>query len=735
MSGKEGEEGAGATSTSALEEDASARRDETDPSVQFDLSAGDVGTSEKNARKADELFDSSSSSGHAHLTESGFSSSSSSHPTYLHSLHRQSRPDFLLSQRFQHQQAAGTYDELLSQFGALSQDLAKVVAKCSKMHHDNESIVESYNRLKEQHLRLLERYKDARRLANEEAETRRAAERRRDEIVQNLSKQLEVKAEEFAQLQVQLQAPRDSNVLRSKIQQELEGAHRAQMYSKDKEIEKVREILSKERSAHELLKTEFEQYTLNQKAEMEAMKAERMAAASEFRFQIDTLRNELEENSKKETIRLRSLGIESVREERDALGEQVTQLRAKLEETKLKLDQVTAKSQREAVEFETMIREVRSNESALRQLQENHSAEVRRLEDALDKVNAGKLGQQGEISKLETQLLGANKALDDERARASRQSQDINLKHEKERHELRAHIDSLEAQLTRAKARHEEQIKLMEAQHNSSLDELTRRQERLNSSLEEEKRKRHSLEQEKEELNMEVRDATRDFNERNARLSEQRDTQANEARRAMKEKDVLHEKLKNVASNLDHHRQRAEDVEKEYRALQEQHRAGLDQMKSQAEKLQRLESELNILKETLQGESEEKENLRITLHDITNVQTEAKEREDDIKIKFAETLFTQSQRGKKTIEQLEKKHRSYKSALLKCKGRIQELKQKFATSQRELKTQLMAHDRLRQRNQELERYRDMYFQLSATSAAAPGDDEGYDDDDDNVIES
>ncbi|GBG27047.1 Protein RMD5-like A [Hondaea fermentalgiana] len=730
-----------------------------DHSVHFDVSVDEHGGSRNpatatgtsanaSAAVGDEYFSSSSSnrSRGQIFTESGFSSSSSSFMTGAPrssaatgttgggphtgrsdgrtNNHRVYQERFMQMLKEQQRRAAegraagdgsGSYDDLLSQFGALSKDLAKVVARSQKVEDSNAELHEAYDRLKDQHLKLLERYRDARKMANAEAETRRRIEHRQDEIVQGLARQLEVKAEEFAELQIQLSLPRDVNIIRQKVQRELEGAHRAQVYSRDREIEKLRASLAKEHNAHELLKTEFEQYTLNQKEEREVLRAEHRAATEELGAQLSRLRREAEETSKQEQVRLRALDVAQIRAERDGLREQLVVTRADLESARISADQLATAEDRARLELGTEVKELRLENTRFRRQQEHHEGERRRLEDALEKANAARVEQQAENSKLESKLAGAGKALDEERARGSRALSEASTKAERERHELRAQVESLEAQLTRVAARHSDQDKLREGQHSSALAEIERARDRALATLEDEKRARRDLDEEIVELRARVESQAREFAEARDRLSEQRDLQASEARRAVKEKEALHERVKVLAVKLEQVETRANELEDEYRDLQDKHRTALENAREAKERTQRAESRLSALDQELRIELEKQARLRAALaessqraEDETHV---ARDKENDVKQRLAETLVAQSQKGRRALDKLEKKHAAYHEALSKCKDRIKDLRAKYHASQREVSALLAARERLQQRLKDLERYRDLYFNM------------------------
>mmetsp|Transcript_41 Transcript_41/g.60 ORF Transcript_41/g.60 Transcript_41/m.60 type:complete len:422 (+) Transcript_41:3-1268(+) len=351
----------------------------------------------------------------------------------------------------------------------------------------------------------------------------------------------------------------------------------------------------------------------------------------------------------------------------------------------------------------------------LRRQQEHHEAERRRLEDSLEESNAARLKQQAEVSKLESQLFEASKELEEERSRGSRSLSEASTKAERERHELRGQVESLEAQLARVTARHADQEKFRESQHTAALEEVERARDRALLALEEEKKQRQSAQGEVVELRGRVEIQTREFAETKDRLSDQLNQESSEARRAVKEKEALHERVKVLAVKLEEVQTRATELEEEYRDLQEKHRSALDASRDAKERVQRAESRVSVLDKELRVEQEEKSQLRDALADY-NQRVEATQivvsgKENELKQRLAETLVTQSQKSRRALEKLEKKHAAYHDALVKCKARIKELRAKYQGSRQEVQSLLAARERLQQRTRELERFRDLYYNM------------------------
>lgn len=97
------------------------------------------------------------------------------------------------------------------------------------------------------------------------------SDKKHEELIAKWKKQLEVKARAFESLQKKFAPPRDLEQLRIKIQEEMEGPYQQRINSLQDEVERHRQISFDMRREFEALKTEYEQYSINQSNEMECI--------------------------------------------------------------------------------------------------------------------------------------------------------------------------------------------------------------------------------------------------------------------------------------------------------------------------------------------------------------------------------------------------------------------------------------------------------------------------------
>lgn len=90
------------------------------------------------------------------------------------------------------------------------------------------------------------------------------ADRKHEELIATWKRQLEIKAKAFESLQKKFAPPKDLEQLRFKIQEELELPHQQKVETLQDEIEKHRQIAFTLRREYEILKSAFDQFSIDQ---------------------------------------------------------------------------------------------------------------------------------------------------------------------------------------------------------------------------------------------------------------------------------------------------------------------------------------------------------------------------------------------------------------------------------------------------------------------------------------
>ena len=178
------------------------------------------------------------------------------------------------------------YEVLLTQVTALQTDLSKTFAVCQQLRAENDTLSENYYRLKDEQGSLREKYSDTRRRFYDEQKLRMDIEQKHDDVVRSWKVQLDSKAQEFMELQAQMAPPRDLELLRMKIQEEFEVPHQEKVARLEAEVAKYREMFYNVRREHELLRTEYEQFSLDAGKREESLHASHLVVVNQLRAKL-----------------------------------------------------------------------------------------------------------------------------------------------------------------------------------------------------------------------------------------------------------------------------------------------------------------------------------------------------------------------------------------------------------------------------------------------------------------
>mmetsp|Transcript_10108 Transcript_10108/g.17783 ORF Transcript_10108/g.17783 Transcript_10108/m.17783 type:complete len:841 (+) Transcript_10108:263-2785(+) len=683
-------------------------------------------------------FSSTSSRLREDLGESAFTSSSSSAFSMPARLVRNTegnkaelRTEYEKTRRFQRKlsqfkdresgkpKASTSYDDILEQFSELSREMSRAVATSQRLADENEDLVGHYQKLKNEHLKLRSNYVRARKQTIEEAEARIALEQHHDDQLKRWRYQLEVKAKEFEALQLQMAPPGDLSLVEAKIRQELAAAHRADLHGRDAEIEKARNMYFAEHNELELLKTEFEQYTKNQKQEIATLKAAHEAECDALKAQMNQLRADHEEASKQETIQLRTLNTKTVTAERDLLRSQLDAALRDVEELQSKVDQIEVQHAAQLTKVIAEGKETKVHLNAERKRTDTHKAEIRRLEDALNHANTKAVQLQTEAGKLRSKIESQQRAVEEEHARGAKILLETTTKHDKERHELRAAADTLERKLTLLETKMNDERKMRDLHHAAQLDEEKRAKEKLNQALEDMQQKRSMLEKNLSDTKQKIEAQTREQIEAIDRLKALLETQESQLRRSNKEKDALQDKAKALAEQLRQVRERADqfqtqaaELECEYRTMQDRHRDLLSSEQALRVKVERADTQLRLHEEELARLEGEKLELKAKCESFTMEIIELQ------KPQVSENVLAQpcvqepdlTPEYRRKLDKLERKRQKSHAMLEKLTSRVRELQSKLREANHTISSQRQRYqfelDSARRRASELERERE-----------------------------
>eukprot|EP00644_Phytophthora_capsici_P011070 jgi/Phyca11/16126/fgenesh1_pg.PHYCAscaffold_18_\ len=272
--------------------------------------------------------------------------------------------------------AGSRYDALLRQIVQLNTDLQKTVALSQTLQRERDDTQQLNVKLRGDLKRLQERCDKLQLVLMQETEQKIDSDKKHEELIAKWKKQLEVKARAFESLQKKFAPPRDLEQLRIKIQEEMEGPYQQRINSLQDEVERHRQISFDMRREFEALKTEYEQYSINQ-----LQLAEDAAANSQHTENI----RRLEQQREAAQIEIKALRdeVRDVREELQRVSEHtkeeaLRQCQDEAEETthKLQMEKESMQKVMQALESEKEVmvaKQTSSHELKMSNLKEMRS--------------------------------------------------------------------------------------------------------------------------------------------------------------------------------------------------------------------------------------------------------------------------------------------------------------------------------------------------------------------------
>ena len=247
--------------------------------------------------------------------------------------------------------SSSPYEVLLDQVTALQTDLSKTFAVCQQLRAENDSLSENYYRIKEDHTGLREKYSDTRRRFYDEQKIRMEVEQSHDSIVRSWKLQLDQKAQEFMELQQQMAPPRDLDLLRIKIQEEMEAPHQEKVTRLEREVGKYREMFYNVRREHELLRTEYEQFSVDQGKREESLHESHTIVVNQLRTKISEAQAAKDDTKHIDEIRRLERQVNECTVRIESLDAENEDLRRAKEAATVSRDQAHLKAGRENMEL------------------------------------------------------------------------------------------------------------------------------------------------------------------------------------------------------------------------------------------------------------------------------------------------------------------------------------------------------------------------------------------------
>lgn len=335
---------------------------------------------------------------------------------------------------------------LLSSVTELKIELEKAISRIRQLDSDNVAVKESYEILKGDYIEMRKRYDDVNEVYLITLNEKLEAERQSEAFLEHVKVQLAEKTKEFELLREKF-APQDVDIIRLKIQEELEIPHRQNIAVKEAEIESLKEQIFI--CKREITRYISEQDLLvnNSKQDIARVKQEMESICNSYKDENNKLKDRGFAHDSDETIRklkYRDMELQRVieklreeivscREEADNATIQLEQYKSVQEEAhaKLKASLITNESEKLATDqrVHLLVATIEKKDSQLRLLQSSN-------DEITHEITVIKKETTDRINKLEMLV----KDLQEEK-------NDIKKRYENEVHDLNNNIEILRNQL------------------------------------------------------------------------------------------------------------------------------------------------------------------------------------------------------------------------------------------------------------------------------------------------
>ena len=544
----------------------------------------------------------------------------------------------------------------------------------------------------------------------EEQKIRLDIESKHDDVVRSWKSQLEQKAQEFSRLQQEMAPPRDLEMLRMKIQEELEAPHQRKVASLENEAMKYREMFYNIRREHELLKTEFEQFTADQGKRDESIHEAHVASVAALKARILELQQIQDDTTLPDTCRRleRSLKDAEVREK--ALEAEIAKVRKEKEAAAVARDRAVLSAEREMTELLASVKtlETRCNTA---------EAKAANTQAQLERANRNAELMQKRMADLERQTSAARRSAEKKDREQSQREASAAARVAKAHDEANKKISSAFAERDNAlKKLVEVELKLSSSrsaastQKRAAADKETELRKEMQAAEHQNLEVLRKAEEELRQARVDAAKAVEAADTNRSQLQAAKDDFSIQQQKSTREKERLSGRISELEKKLEdskaHYRQAQDDAKElqgEYNKMRSKHREILAKEQALVMERERLEAanadlEVEIANMTAEQERMRNEHLSVLRENQAKFDQELLSSIEEQKSRFASS---QRNSGKLRREKVKAEGRSkrYKRKALQEHNNVVKLRQIVLKLQSDFDTD---RRRLERENQHLQ---------------------------------
>ncbi|CAE7877143.1 CEP83, partial [Symbiodinium sp. KB8] len=330
------------------------------------------------------------------------------------------------------------YDRLLQQINELQSDLGRTLSVAQSLRTENDSLRAGYEKVKQELTRMKGKHDAVRQQYMDEAELE--LEQKHEELVSEWKQQLESKEQEFLAMQEQMAPPRDLDVLRVRIQEELEVPHQKRVAELEAAIEKHRALYFTSKREAELLKAEFEQSSADHAADAEATAAAHTAQVKTLKRRIADLEERLDGDGRTaaDALRAAQAAADDAAVARARLAAEATEMREQRDAARTALESAQAEAQASSLRLKSEAGAAANDAAAADRRALTAEEEAARLRGALATANTQLASLERSNTRLEAKVSTLEARVRDDAATAADKADAAAAAWAREREDLQA---------------------------------------------------------------------------------------------------------------------------------------------------------------------------------------------------------------------------------------------------------------------------------------------------------
>lgn len=492
-----------------------------------------------------------------------------------------------------------TYEALLEENNELRKALGSTKEIVERFRSDNESLRRMHEEFKLHHDRLKKECQEAQTKSIDAIKSRKETENYYEAYVRDLKNSVNQAKKDFEEIQSKMIPPMDTELLRVKLVNEIEGPMKIAIDNKEDEILRLQSVIYDFTRKLDLSQLTYSTYRSDMEKEIRDLKERHSLESSHLFNEIRHLQEKLEETTDKETIR-------ALRREKEELKMKVEKLYEEIDDGKKKMEIVKNERNDWKSRFGKEIEEEKNKGRVLSIERDKLAVQNKDLQEQLHKLRLGfdsklqevmglkkdveslmgnleasetQLGHcKEEITELQRKVFEKDAQTENKIREITKQEREKYGKDKEDREKMQKNIDELEQKnrelasnlssqerdskhdLERKKQENsnlKEDLRLQESKNSAILREIDMYKSTLSSKNEEIERYQSDL----KSLNMRCSESNKNFEAISLKL-QNLEKNPGESKNASEEVKLLQEKVKNSESNLNFFKSKA----REYKA-------------------------------------------------------------------------------------------------------------------------------------------------------------------------